>query len=89
MSNAEKSVILYTTNWCGYCRRALALLDERNIAYENIDLTDDSAELARQKQQWKHSTVPIVIINGTLLGGCSDLQELDARTQLADLPKQS
>ena len=34
-------ICLYTTEWCGYCVRARALLDARGLAYDEISLDDD------------------------------------------------
>ena len=34
-------VTVYTTEPCGYCRVAKALLDKRGIAYEEINLAKD------------------------------------------------
>jgi hypothetical protein len=36
-------ISLYTTQWCGYCMRAKALLDARGLRYEEISLDDDPA----------------------------------------------
>ena len=32
---------MYTTDWCGYCVRAKALLDSRGLEYEEINLDAD------------------------------------------------
>lgn len=31
-------IIVYSTDWCGDCRRAKRFLDEHGIAYENVDI---------------------------------------------------
>ena len=36
-------VTLYTSSYCGYCRAAKGLLQRRNIAFQEIDLTGDDA----------------------------------------------
>ena len=43
-------VIVYTTEPCGFCRTAKALLDKRGVAYDEINLAKDPegrAELVR------------------------------------------
>ena len=60
---------LYTTQWCGYCIRAKALLGTLGLAYDEVELDDDPA--FRQRvfdlgQQW---TVPLVTIDGEPIGG--------------------
>jgi mycoredoxin len=33
---------MYSTTWCGYCRRLRAQLDRENIAYEVVDIERDA-----------------------------------------------
>ena len=75
---------LYTTQWCGYCVRAKALLDARGLAYDEVELDDDPA--FRQRvfdlgQQW---TVPLVTIDGEPIGGYQELAELARSGHLAE-----
>jgi mycoredoxin len=35
--------IMYSTPWCGYCRRLKAQLDREAISYVEVDITDDPA----------------------------------------------
>src|SRR6266446_5934380 len=32
---------MYTTQWCGYCVRAKALLDSKGLEYEEVELDQD------------------------------------------------
>ncbi len=34
---------MYSTSWCGYCRRLKTQLDENGIAYTEIDIEADPA----------------------------------------------
>ncbi|WP_070378057.1 mycoredoxin [Rhodococcus sp. WMMA185] len=34
---------IYSTTWCGYCRRLKTQLDESGISYVEIDIEDDPA----------------------------------------------
>ena len=48
-------VTVYTTEPCGYCRVAKALLNKRGIAFEEINLAKDPegrAELVRRTREW-------------------------------------
>lgn len=40
------TIKMYTTRWCGDCRHAKRFLDERGVAYEEIDVeaTEGAAE---------------------------------------------
>jgi glutaredoxin 3 len=72
-------VQMYTTRWCGYCVRAMTLLEAKGILYEEISLDDDPA--FRQKVYdvsggfgW---TVPQILIDGEPIGGYTELWRLD------------
>ena len=68
---------IYTTRWCGYCVRAKALLDAKGIAYEEISLDDDSAFRRNLFDLTGGWTVPQILIDGTPIGGYSELWRLD------------
>ncbi len=37
---------MYSTTWCGYCRRLKLQLDEAGIGYQEVDIETDSAAAA-------------------------------------------
>ncbi|CCH77389.1 putative enzyme [Nostocoides japonicum T1-X7] len=45
-SPAPGSVTMFTTSWCGYCRRLKAQMDREGVAYSevNIEETPDAAD---------------------------------------------
>ena len=79
-------VEIYTTMWCGYCSRAKRLLAEHGVAFREIDV---SAQPERRPEMVARaggrSTVPQIFINGSHVGGCDDLQALDADGKLTPL----
>ncbi len=76
---------VYTTAWCGFCERAKALLDEREIPYEEIRVDDDPAFRAKLLDLTGRWTVPQIIIDAKPVGGYVELRELDRRGFLDDL----
>ena len=73
---------MYSTRWCGYCVRAKALLDGKGLAYEEI-LLDDDPEFRRRLQELTGGwTVPQIVIDGTPIGGYTELWRLDKSGQL-------
>jgi len=71
-------VLLYGTDWCGYCARARRLLDSKGVAYEEIDVDLVPGARAEMEQRSGRSTVPQIFINGQHVGGSDDLAALDA-----------
>jgi glutaredoxin 3 len=69
--------VMYTTKYCGYCERARRLLRSRGIAFEDIDVTRDPETRRRVMTETGHLTVPVILLDGKLLGGSDELVELD------------
>ena len=81
-----KKVIIYTTEDCNYCKAAKALLQSRKIAFEEVFVaeSDDAAFDALVKKSGMR-TFPQIFANQELIGGFSDLSELDKKDQLKSL----
>jgi len=68
---------MYTTSSCGYCERARRLLRTRGIPFDDIDVSRDPATRRRVMTETGHRTVPVVLLDGRLIGGSDELVELD------------
>ncbi|WP_411101997.1 mycoredoxin [Streptomyces sp. cmx-4-9] len=57
------SVTMYSTTWCGYCRRLKSQMDREGIAYTeiNIELDPESAAFV-EKANGGNQTVPTVLV---------------------------
>ena len=67
-------VLIYTKNWCGYCRAAKQLLEKLGLSYREIDVTTDQAGYAEMVQKADGRTsVPQIFIDGEGIGGYTDL----------------
>ncbi|WP_115720340.1 glutaredoxin 3 [Gallaecimonas mangrovi] len=77
-------IIIYTKTGCPYCVRAKALLTEKQQTFNEI--CNDNAAERRAKMleltQGASFTVPQIFINGQLIGGCTELEALNATGQL-------
>ncbi len=78
-------VTVYTTEPCGYCRTAKALLDRRGIPYDEINLAKDAAGRAELVSKTGMMTFPQVIVDGQPLGGFQELAAADRAGRLAAL----
>ena len=57
-----KKIQIYGTRWCGDCRRALRILDERQVEYDWIDIDQNSEAEAFVKQTNQgNRSVPTII----------------------------
>jgi len=72
-----KSIIVYSTEPCGHCRNAKALLQKRGVSYEEINLAKDPDGRAELASRTGLMTFPQIVIDGKALGGWRELVELD------------
>jgi glutaredoxin 3 len=68
---------IYSTRWCGYCVRAKALLDAKGIEYEEVLLDGEPAFRRNLFDLTGGWTVPQILIDGTPIGGFTELWRLD------------
>ena len=68
---------------CGYCARAIRLLESKKIAYEEIDVSL-SADLraAMRSRAGGRSSVPQIFIDDDHIGGCNELYALESAGHL-------
>jgi glutaredoxin 3 len=72
-------VEIYTQPWCPYCSRALRLLQQKGVAFREIDAPQGSEARAESvRRAGGRTSVPQIFINGAHIGGCDDLVALDA-----------
>jgi glutaredoxin 3 len=80
-------VVMYSTGWCGYCARARALLQSKQVNVEEIDVDTPTAR-AEMIARSGRRTVPQIFVGETHVGGCDELMELEASGRLDPLLKQ-
>ena len=77
-----KQIEIYTKSTCPFCHRAKELLERKQLAYREIDVTRDPEGEAEMGRRSGRRTVPEIFIAGELVGGCDDLFALEARGEL-------
>lgn len=89
----EPLIKLYIKRGCPYCRAAVDLLNERNLAFTVIDYSDDHDLRKAIRGQTGRKTSPHVFIHGKSIGGYDELRALDEsgalKELLADKPSES
>ena len=66
---AAPSVVVYTTSWCGWCRKTLAWLDQQGIDYVNKDIERDPDHREELIRKSGRTSIPVVEIDGELIRG--------------------
>lgn len=65
------SIIIYSAEWCSYCKKVKSFLSDKGLPYEDVNVDEcpeDMLSLVRQGMK----TLPQVFINGQHIGGCDD-----------------
>lgn len=81
-------VKMYTSNYCPFCSRAKALLQQSGVTDLEEVIVDGAPEVrAHMTQLTGRTSVPQIFIGETLVGGCDDLYALEARGDLQAMLK--
>lgn len=79
-------IVIYTKDYCPFCKAAKALLSGKNLTFANIEITDDPAGRAQMIQRsGGRTTVPQIFIGDIHVGGYTDLAALNDRGDLEAL----
>ena len=81
----ERSVVLYTTDPCGFCRQAKSLLESRGVAYQEVNLARDPAGRAALASLTGQMTFPQVVVGERSVGGFREIVEADRDGTLDEL----
>lgn len=81
----ESTITMYTTEPCGFCRQAKALLQARHVEYEEVNLAKDPQGRADLVDQTGQMTFPQIVIDGRSIGGFRELLEADRSGRLEQL----
>ena len=82
-------VIVYTTEPCGFCRQAKALLQSRGVPYDEINLAKDADGRADLVARTGQMTFPQVLVGERSIGGFRELLAADRSGTLDSLLKQA
>ena len=79
-------VEVYTTPYCPYCVAAKKMLQKKNVAFIELDVSGDAGlrEKMMERANGGH-TVPQIFIDDRHIGGFDDMAEMNALGELDSL----
>ena len=83
--SARTAVTMFTTEPCGFCRQAKALLAARGVIFEEVNLAKDPSGRAALVAQTGQMTFPQIIVGERSIGGFRELLEADRDGTLVEL----
>lgn len=82
--DGSKTIVMYESNWCGYCRAAKRLLSTKGWEYESR-MVDGNAELREEMtSRTGQTSVPQIFFGEQHIGGFDDMAELEQNGELDD-----
>ena len=74
---------IYTSPWCPFCIAAKKLLDNKGLAYNEIDVTRNfGARREMIERAGGNHKVPHIFVDGQYIGNCDDIMALEAEGEL-------
>ena len=72
----EQPVVMISTSWCGYCRKARAFFEENRVDFEEIDAERTPSQAIRDL--YRKTGVPLIIVGTEYVRGYNErrLREL-------------
>jgi glutaredoxin 3 len=85
VSDIKPSIVVYGKDNCPYCVAAENFLKTQGLEYSYFEARHDEANRDKMLSLAKGKTYPQIIINGTAIGGFSDMMELHQSGELDTL----
>ena len=64
-----KKIKVYSTNTCPYCTMAKEFLEENNVKFENINVSDDEEAAQEMIEKSGQMGVPVIVIGDEVIVG--------------------
>ena len=76
------NIKIYTTSWCGPCKMAKRLLEEKGYSFEEIDIEEKGWTREDLFNKTGGRTVPQIVIEGETIGGYDELSQMESQGKL-------
>ena len=78
-------VVIYRSDYCGYCHRAKQLLNSKDVKYVELAVDTDLSLRKEMISKSGRQTVPQIWIGDKHIGGCDELYHLEGLGELNNL----
>jgi len=77
-----RTILMFAKAWCPYCDRARALLQSKNLSFDEIDIEARPEQREEMIRRSGRRTVPQIFIGERHVGGCDELMALERAGEL-------
>jgi glutaredoxin 3 len=78
-------ITVYTTDPCSFCTRAKALLNQRGLEYDELNLAKDPSGRAKLVELTGMMSFPQIVVGDEVIGGFMELVQADRSGRLREL----
>lgn len=75
-------VTIYTRPFCGYCSRAISLLEQKKADFTEVEAGMDPALRREMMDRSGRSTFPQIFVGEQHIGGCDEMMALERAGRL-------
>jgi glutaredoxin-like YruB-family protein len=65
----DKTVTIYSTPTCHFCKAAKEFFDEKGVAYTNFDVASDAQKREEMIKMTGQLGVPVIVVGGDVMVG--------------------
>ena len=86
--NEEDEWTVYGAKWCGFCRRAKKLLEDKEVKFVYYDVesignfSKGDVQKILSPLTSNHTTIPIIFNNNEFIGGFDQLKKWSAKSKI-------
>lgn len=81
-SDKPSGIVMYESDWCGFCRAARRLLDSKGWSYESRNVDGNVPLRAEMKEKTGRTSVPQIFFGDQHIGGFDDISALEQEGEL-------
>lgn len=81
-SDRLSGIVMYESDWCGFCRAARKLLDSKGWSYESRNVDGNASLRAEMQEKTGRTSVPQIFFGEQHVGGFDDLAALEKDSEL-------
>jgi len=75
-------VTIYTKPYCPYCIRAVSLLEQKGVAFDEVEAGFDPDKKREMMQRSGRTTFPQIFVGERHIGGCDEMMALEREGKL-------
>lgn len=68
-------VVVYSADWCRHCSKVKEFMKTKSIEFSIVDVDNSPNSMIELMEKYGVKTLPQVVIDGVLIGGCDDTIE--------------